>query len=193
MPPGAADKLAELLEELARWSQRMNLTAIRDTAAMVSGHVLDSLSVRPYLHGGRIIDIGTGAGFPGLPLAIAEPSLHFELLDSNARKIGFVQHIAHRLGLSNVNAVRARAEDYAPGKRFDTVLARAVSSTSSLAVLAAPLLQPGGILLAMKGRDPTQELDNVPDDWTHRVTAVSVPGLEDHARHVVRLTLKASA
>lgn len=121
------------------------------------------------------------------------PALDFELLDSNARKIGFIQHVIHMLGLSNVVATRARAEDYAPDRRFDTVLARAVSSTSKLAGLAAHLLQPDGVLLAMKGRDPTKELDDVPDDWTCCVTELSVPGLEDHARHVVRLTPARSA
>jgi len=192
LPSGADDRLAALLEELSRWSRRMNLTALRDPDAMVSGHVLDSLSVRPHLSGANIIDIGTGAGFPGLPLAITEPDLCFTLLDGNARKIGFVQHISQRLGLANVAAVRARAEDYAPARRFDTVLARAVSSTRELVELSAHLLQPNGVLLAMKGREPAQELDDVPDDWTYGVTELSVPGLEEHARHVIRLTKEPS-
>jgi 16S rRNA (guanine527-N7)-methyltransferase len=190
LPAGAPDRLATLIEELARWGRRINLTAIRDPLAMVDGHVLDSLSVRPYLAGTSVIDIGTGAGFPGLPLAIAEPDLDFVLLDSNTKKIGFVQHIVGLLGLDNVSAVRARAEDYAPGRGFDTVIARAVTSTAGLLGLGAHLLNEGGAILALKGRHPSAELDVLPDDWTYTVTELAVPGLDDHARHLVILKKK---
>ena len=176
-----------LLDELGRWGRRVNLTAIRDPQAMVSAHVLDSLTVRPHLHGRSVIDIGTGAGFPGLPLAIAEPAMEFVLLDANAKKIGFVQHIVGRLGLGNVSAVRSRAEDYAPGRGFDTVIARAVTSTAGLIDLGAHLLNERGVILALKGRHPTAELNTLPHDWTYTVTELAVPGLEDHARHLVVL------
>jgi len=111
-------KLVTLLNELQRWGERVNLTGIREPRKMVSAHVLDSLAVRPLIEGERVIDVGTGAGFPGLPLAIVEPKIEFELLDSNGKKISFVNHIIGQLGISNAKAVKARAEDYAPGKRF---------------------------------------------------------------------------
>ena len=100
-----------LLDELARWNQRVNLTAIRDRDEMITGHILDSLAVRPFLRGSAVLDVGTGAGFPGLPLAIAEPDRHFTLLDSNNKKIMFVQHVATLLGLDSVAAIKARTGD----------------------------------------------------------------------------------
>jgi 16S rRNA (guanine527-N7)-methyltransferase len=187
LPEGAPDQLATLLEDLAKWSARMNLTAIRSLPDMVSGHVLDSLSVRPFLKGDRVVDIGTGAGFPGLPLAIAEPARAFVLLDSNAKKIGFVQHIVTRLGLGNVEAVRCRAEDYAPGRGFGTVIARAVTSTAGLLKYGTHLVNEGGVFLAMKGKHPHLELEELPADWTYSVKELRVPGLEDRARHLVVL------
>jgi 16S rRNA (guanine527-N7)-methyltransferase len=187
LPASAADKLGTLLEELARWGQRINLTAIRDLSAMVSGHVLDSLSVRPYLHGECILDVGTGAGFPGLPLSIAEPQRKFELLDSHGKKIGFVRHIIAALELDNATAVRSRVEDYAPGNRFDTVIARALTAIPRFIELSAHLLREDGVLLALKGKYPTEELDDLPDDWEYTVTELKVPGLESHARHLIAL------
>ncbi len=189
LPQDAVDKLAHLLAELGRWGQRVNLTAILNPDEMISAHVLDSLSVRPLLGGVRVIDVGTGAGFPGLPLAIVEPGVEFELLDSNGKKIGFVRHMIGALGISNVTAVKARAEDYAPGKRFDTVIARALAPTSRLLELAGHLVREDGVLLALKGKHPAEELEaikNVPG-WGDNVTELTVPGLESHARHVVSL------
>ncbi len=183
----AIEKLTVLLIELRRWGERVNLTAIRDLNAMVSGHVLDSLSVRPLLEGSRIIDIGTGAGFPGLPLAIAEPRQQFVLLDSNGKKIGFVRHMIADLQLDNALAVQARAEDYAPGERFDTVIARALAAAPRLIALAGHLVERNGVLLAQKGLYPAAELEQLPENWEYRVTELNVPGLERHARHVVCL------
>ena len=183
----AIEKLTVLLIELRRWGERVNLTAIRDLNAMVSGHVLDSLSVRPLLEGSRIIDIGTGAGFPGLPLAIAEPRQQFVLLDSNGKKIGFVRHMIADLQLDNALAVQARAEDYAPGERFDTVIARALAAAPRLIALAGHLVERNGVLLAQKGQYPAAELEQLPENWEYRVTELNVPGLERHARHVVCL------
>ena len=190
LPDGAAGKLARLLAELARWNKRVNLTAIRSPEAMVSGHILDSLSVRAHLEGARVADVGTGAGFPGLPLAIAEPQKQFVLLDSNSKKIIFLEHVLADLGLSNAVAVRCRAEDYAPGEGFDTVIARALAATPLLLRLAGHLVGRGGVLLAQKGKYPAAELDelkNLPENWEYRVTELIVPGLERRARHVVCL------
>ncbi len=189
LPDGAIAKLAQLLTELERWNRRVNLTAIRDLETMVSGHILDSLTVRPLLEGRRVIDVGTGAGFPGLPLAIAEPQIEFGLLDSNGKKISFVQHVIGELGLSNASAIRARAEDYAPAERFDTVIARALASIPKLLQLAGHLIREDGVLLALKGKHPAAELESIEEipGWKYVVTDVTVPGLETHARHVVCL------
>jgi len=189
LPDGAIAKLARLLTELERWNRRVNLTAIRDLETMVSGHILDSLVVRPLLEGRRVIDVGTGAGFPGLPLAIAEPQIEFGLLDSNGKKISFVRHVIGELGLSNATAIRARAEDYAPAERFDTVIARALASIPKLLQLAGHLIREEGVLLALKGKHPAAELESIEEipGWKYVVTDVTVPGLESHARHVVCL------
>ncbi len=183
------DLLARLLQELERWNRRINLTAIRDIDEMVSGHVLDSLAVRPLLRGDSVLDIGTGAGFPGLPLAIVEPGVRFVLLDSNGKKISFVREMIGRLELANADAVKARAEDYAPGNRFDTVIARALASLPRLVELSAHLVGEDGQLLALKGRYPAEELEAIKSlsEWEYSVEPVDVPGLEAHARHVVRL------
>lgn len=181
--------MVRLIGELERWNARINLTAIRDPGAMVSGHILDSLAVRPLLEGPRVLDAGTGAGFPGLPLAIAEPHMRFVLLDSNARKISFVQHAIGTLGLTNATAVRARVEYYSPGERFDTVIARALGSTAELLELAGHLVDKDGVFLVLKGKHPAEELEQLNDSsgWKYDVRELTVPGLETHARHVICL------
>ena len=184
------EKCSRLLSELERWNARINLTAIREPREMISGHLLDSLAIRPLIHGKSLIDIGTGAGFPGLPIAISEPELTVELLDSNARKIGFVQHVIGELDISNATAVRSRAENYAPGKRFDTVIARALASIPRLIELGGHLVAEKGVMLALKGRYPADELEEMPDAWDYEVTELTVPGLE--ARHAVTLKRKRS-
>jgi len=181
----SVQKCAWLLCELDRWRSRMNLTAIRKPNAMVNRHILDSLAVRPLISGKTLIDIGTGAGFPGLPLAISEPELAVELLDSNARKIGFVQHMIGELEISNAIAVRSRVENYAPGKCFDTVITRALASLPKFLDLASHLVAIKGVMLAQKGQYPADELKDIPSAWRYSVTELVVPGLK--VRHVVSL------
>lgn len=184
-------KYMALLTELERWSARVNLTAIRDIEQMISGHLLDSLAVRPFLRGPRLIDIGTGAGFPGLPLAIAEPTLGFTLLDSNGKKIRFVQHIVTMLGLENVTVVKARAENFVSADPFDTVIARALANIPKIIELGGHLLGEKGVLLALKGRYPAEELEHVvklPDRWSFESEEISIPGLPQHSRHIIRLS-----
>jgi len=188
---GDADRFATLLNELERWGRRVNLTAIRDPREMISAHLLDSLVARPLLHGRTVLDVGTGAGFPGLPLAIAEPSRHFTLLDSNNKKIMFVRHVAALLGLDNVEAVKGRGEDYAPGQRFDTVIARALAALPRLVEIAGHHVGEGGVFVALKGRYPAEELEQLNNTpWDHVVTELHVPGLEQGSRHAVLLRKK---
>ena len=186
-------QFAWLLTDLERWGRRVNLTAIRDIGDMIAGHLLDSLAVRPFLQGSTVIDIGTGAGFPGLPLAIAEPGRSFTLLDSNGKKISFVQHIVTKLGLGNVTAVKARSEDYAPDERFDTVIARALATIPKIIGLGGHLASEKGVLLALKGKYPADELEqlvHLPEQWAWKSEEVSIPGLPEHSRHIIRLTRK---
>ena len=186
-PSGAADKLGKLVDELERWNRKVNLTAIRDRDEMITAHLLDSLVAAPLLEGGSVLDVGTGPGFPGLPLAIVQPERHFTLLDSNNKKIMFVQHAAGLLGLGNVSAVKARGEDYAPGHGFDTVIARALAALPRLVEIAGHHVGEDGVFVALKGRYPTEELEQLELPWRHAVTELSVPGLEKGSRHAVLL------
>lgn len=182
-----AEQLLRLLDELDEWNQLMNLTAIRDRAQQITKHLLDSLSIQPYLRGARIVDVGTGAGFPGLPLALVNPDRQFTLLDSTAKKLKFIDHAAQMLGLSNVRTVHSRAEAFEPDERFDIVVSRAVGSVVKFVHWSAHLCVGGGRLLAMKGRYPHDELEELPNGWklagVHRL---SIPGL-DEERHLVEL------
>ena len=183
----AEEQFARLLDELERWNRNINLTAVRARGDMQTLHIDDSLAARPLLHGRRILDVGTGAGFPGLPLAIAEPEREFVLLDSTARKIQFVEHVAGLLGLANVSAVAARAEDYAPAQRFDTVIARALAALPRLVEIAGHHVREDGVFVALKGRYPAEELEQLQSSWSYDVAALEVPGLEAGSRHAVLL------
>jgi len=183
----AEARLEALLDELEKWNRKVNLTAIRSRDEMVTAHILDSLVARPLLQGREILDVGTGPGFPGLPLAIVEPDREFTLLDSNNKKIMFVQHVAGLLGLDNVTAVKDRGEDYAPGHRFDTVIARALAALPRLVEIAGHHVREDGVFVALKGRYPAEELEQVKAPWSHEVAELHVPGLEAGSRHAVLL------
>ena len=173
-----AARLRQLLEELVHWNSRFNLTGITDLESMISHHVLDSLAVHRYLHGDSIADVGTGAGFPGLPLALVNPERRFTLIDSNGKKIRFVSHAMRALGLMNVEPLQARVETLRPERPFDTVLARAFAALPELVAAVAPLCGSETRVLAMKGKWPQGELDALPRLW--RVAdshTLAVPGL----------------
>jgi 16S rRNA (guanine527-N7)-methyltransferase len=186
-PHGSDEKFATLLAELGRWNKKVNLTAIRDADEMITAHLLDSLVALPLLHGGRVLDVGTGAGFPGLPLAICDPQREFVLLDGNNKKIMFVQHATSLLQLGNVTAIKARTEDYAPDERFDTVIARAVGPLDRLLEMAGHLGGEDGVFVALKGRYPAEELQQLPAGWDYDIAELDVPGLEQGSRHAVSL------
>jgi len=180
-------KLVAHLDLLDDWNTRMNLTAIRDRPSQLTKHLLDSLTVLPYLQGERIADVGSGAGFPGIPLAIVEPHRNFTLIESTGKKCRFLEHVRDTLELKNVEVAQSRAESYKPEVRFDTVLARAVGPVADLVKVAGPLVVGGGRLLAMKGRYPQDELAAKLNGW--KVAAVhplTVPGLGEE-RHLVEL------
>jgi 16S rRNA (guanine527-N7)-methyltransferase len=151
--------LAGFLDLLATWNRAYNLTAVREPEQMVPQHLLDSLSVAPFILGEQVLDIGTGPGLPGIPLAVARPECRFVLLDANAKKIRFVRQAVMDLGLGNVEPVQARVESYRGRANFSTIVARAVATVAELHANAAPLLASPGRLLLMKGRYPADELE----------------------------------
>ena len=179
LTPAQAASLLLLVAELADWNRRFNLTGIRSPLEMVDKHLLDSLAVLPHLRGARIADVGTGAGFPGLPLAIADPARRFTLVESIGKKVGFLRHAVGKLGLENVEVVQGRAESFKPRSLFDGVIARALGSLADFVRLAGHLASRNGRLFAMKGRRPDAELENLPRGWRalalHRIR---VPGLD---------------
>ena len=171
-------QLFRLLDELERWNRAYNLTRIDSRQAMVTQHLLDSLAASADLRGERVADLGTGAGFPGLPLAIVHPDRQFTLIDATAKKIRFVAHAVRTLGLKNVQALHARAESMRPERGFDTIVVRAVASLSELISLAGPLARRGTVLLAYKGQRPDAEIAAIPREWQPaRVRPVQIPGL----------------
>ena len=185
-----AEKLCTLIDELERWNSKVNLTAIRNRDEMITSHLLDSLVAGPLLEGESILDVGTGPGFPGLPLAIVHPERQFTLLDSNNKKIMFAQHVAGLLNLDNVSAIKGRGEDYAPGHGFDTVIARALAALPRLVEIAGHHVREDGVFVALKGRYPEEELEALVEldiPWSHAVTELDVPGLEKGSRHAVLL------
>ena len=183
-----AGQMQRLLDELGKWNQAYNLTALNGREEWLTHHLLDSLSIAPLLAGGRIADVGTGAGFPGLPLAILYPERTFTLLDSNGKKIRFVQHAVRTLGLTNVIPQQARAEALAPELPFDTVVARAFAALPELAQAVRGLCGPQTRILAMKGKRPDHELAALDPRLWHVEAAqrIEVPGL-DAERQVVTL------
>ena len=181
-------RMAAHLELIAKWNRVHNLTAVRDTSQMVALHLLDSLSLVPHLGAARsVLDVGTGPGFPGVPLAIARPGLEVTLLDSSNKKCAFLEQAKAELGLGNVRVVCERVEQWRPERGFDLVVSRAFADLADFVGQAGHLVAPGGRMLAMKGVYPFEEIARVPS--THRVAKVvelAVPTL-DAKRHLVTL------
>jgi 16S rRNA (guanine527-N7)-methyltransferase len=181
-------RLMRLLDELQRWNRTYNLTAITQREDMVTHHLLDSLAVQPDLRGDAIADVGTGAGFPGLPLAVVNPHRRFTLIDSNGKKIRFVTHAVRELEIAHVEAVHARVESLRPPRQFDTVIARAFAALPELVSQVAPLCGPQTRVLAMKGQWPEAEIAALPAGWAVvESRQIEVPGLHE-ARCVIGLS-----
>jgi 16S rRNA (guanine527-N7)-methyltransferase len=189
---GAA-ALLRLLDELSVWNRAYSLSAINTREAMIRSHLLDSLSAYADLTGDRIADVGTGAGFPGLPLALVAPERSFTLIDSVAKKIRFVAHATRQLGLGNVTALQARVETLRPQPPFDTVIARAYAALPDLLSSVQGLAGPATRVVALKGRYPRAELAALPTGWRlEECRPVQVPGLSAE-RHVLRFACSTAA
>ncbi len=187
LPDGAEARLLAYLALLDKWNRVYNLTAVRDAGRMVSHHLLDSLAAVPFFKGDRVLDVGSGGGLPGIPLAIARPDLRVTLIDSIAKKTAFLLQAKAELGLANLSVVTSRVEDYRPDARFDVITSRAFSDLREFVLLTGHLLAPGGQWLAMKGLYPNEEIAVLPADV--RVSAdhaLVVPGLEA-SRHLIVL------
>lgn len=181
-------KLTQHLELIDKWNRVYNLTAIRDLNAMISHHLMDSLLIAPYIQGEKILDVGTGAGLPGIPLAIAYPEKQFLLIDSKQKKTRFLAQVVIELGLDNVEISNQRIEHFAPEMLFDTIISRAFSTMAKLLRVAGKLCAQQGQIVFMKGTYPTEELTNLPQGFhLGQVTRLCVPGV-DAERHVAVVT-----
>lgn len=198
VPDGAEEKFSKLLELLVKWNKAYNLTAVRDINEMVVLHLIDSLAPLPYVEGDKVLDVGTGAGFPGLPMAIARPDWEFTLLDSNSKKTRFVTQAVIELGLKNVTVVTGRTENSVLNQKFNTVMCRATFSLADFLTKTYDHCVNKGLFLALKGSYPEQEIDEISqtakssDHFTdlatkiniEKIESISVPGL-DAERHLV--------
>jgi len=196
LPTHARARLEAYIALLTKWNATYNLTAIREPERMVTHHVLDALAVLPHLpasgpSGGlRVLDVGSGGGVPAIPLAIAQPDWRVVALDSNHKKGAFLQQAINELPLPNAEAVIARVEDYVPAAPFDVVISRAFADLATFVNSSARHLAPNGVLVAMKGVFPDEELDELPPNMRVVATpALHVPGL-DAERHLIVMAVQ---
>lgn len=185
--------LIQFLQLMHMWNRVFNLTNITEPRGMVYLHLIDSLVISPFLKGTHLLDVGTGAGLPGLPLAITYPQQQWTLLDKNSKKTRFLTQVVAELGLKNVQVVHSRIEDFHPAQCFDSILSRAFSSIQTFAENTGHLLCKNGHLIAMKGKYPSEELEELPTQvCVHEVSRLAIKGIEVE-RHVVSLTLTDTA
>ena len=182
---GQIEQQLALVGSLDKWNKAYNLTSVRNPKDMLTRHIMDSLAIRQYLQGQRFIDVGTGPGLPGLPLAIAEPDKEFVLLDSLGKRIRFIRQVCHELKLANVTAVQARVEDYQDEKKFDGVISRAFASLNDMLSWCEHLPAENGRFYALKGLYPQDELEQLPEQYKiESIEQIKVPGI-DASRHIV--------
>jgi 16S rRNA (guanine527-N7)-methyltransferase len=178
-------RLLEYIALIEKWNRVHNLTAIREPQKMVSHHLLDSLAVAPHLHAERLLDVGSGAGLPGIPLALASAQMQVTLLDSNHKKAAFLNQAVMELKLKNAEVCGERAESWRTQKKFDVIISRAFSDIGEFVRMTRHLLAPGGTFAAMKGLHPYEEIEKLPPQYKVRqVLPLAIPGLEG-ARHLV--------
>ncbi len=189
LTPPAAHVLIEYIALMRRWARAYNLTAVREPRRMVSHHLLDSLAILPFVEGQRVLDVGSGAGLPGIPLAVARRDWTITLLDSNGKKVRFLRHAVTRLDITNIDVVQQRVERYRPADKFDTLVSRALMSAPKLIASAGSLVRPGGRVILLKGRNPESEVDAMPRHaFAHaRIERLRVPGV-DADRHLIVIT-----
>lgn len=188
LPDQQKHQLIGYVELLHKWNKAYNLTSVRDPMQMLVRHILDSIVVNPHLSGSRFIDVGTGPGLPGIPLAIVRPDAHFTLLDSLGKRVRFLRQVQHELGLKNVEAVQSRVEDFIPEPAFDGVISRAFASLQDMLSWCHHLPVKGqGRFYALKGIRPDEELASLPADiQLQEIVKLQVPELEGE-RHLVIL------
>lgn len=184
VPADAQRRMLDYLALVDKWNKTYNLTAVREQDRMLTHHLLDSLAVLPHVRGPRVLDVGSGAGLPGIPLALSRPDWQFTLLDSNHKKATFLRQAVIELKLGNVEVECTRVESWSAQQPFDTVVSRAFSDLPEFLALAGGLCAKDGVVIAMKGIYPHDELARVPEDFRLcRVVSLQVPGLgaERHA------------
>ncbi|MBI2316918.1 MAG: 16S rRNA (guanine(527)-N(7))-methyltransferase RsmG [Betaproteobacteria bacterium] len=180
------DALVRYLALLDKWNRVYNLTAVRDIGKMVAAHVLDCLAVVPHLRGGRVLDVGSGAGLPGIPLAVARPDWRVALLDSNHKKAAFLRQAVAELGLGNASVVRERVESWRSASEFDVIISRAYADIADFVQQSRHLLAPGGVFAAMKGLHPYEEIERLPQAYALRdAIELQVPGLQAARRLIL--------
>ncbi len=188
--PDAQELLLDYLALLGKWNKTYSLTAIQDPGQMVIRHLLDSLSLIPYIKGPRMVDVGCGAGLPGIPLALALPDLEVVLLDSQLKKVRFVTQAIAELKIRNIAVAHARVQDYHPQRMFDTVISRAFASLIDYTGATEHLCRNNGCMLTMKGKYPQKELEVLQASGRNaEVLAVHIPGLEAQ-RHIIRMSCR---
>ncbi|QUM82750.1 16S rRNA (guanine(527)-N(7))-methyltransferase RsmG [Moritella sp. 5] len=184
-------QLVALVALLHKWNKAYNLTSVRDPDEMLVKHIMDSLVVSPYLEGERFIDVGTGPGLPGLPLAIMNPDKEFVLLDSLGKRIRFITQAVHELKLANVTPVQSRVEEYHPEIKFDGVLSRAFASLEDMLHWCKHLPKPDGLFYALKGVKPTGEIKTLNTKFKLEVAhKLTVPELEGERHLIVMSEIK---
>jgi 16S rRNA (guanine527-N7)-methyltransferase len=184
-----ADQLIDYLTLLQKWNRAFNLTAINDPAKMLTHHILDSLATAEFLPGKDILDVGTGAGIPGIIYAICFPDKHFTLLDSNGKKTRFLTQCAHSLHLKNITVIHSRIEDYTPNKTFNTICARALCTLHLLVTRCAHLTDIQTTFFALKGQLNEDELEEAASTHTLKIQEIQIPTLPD-TRHIIYLNQK---